>query len=260
MAYKNLLTRKNEGVGWIIINRPDKLNALNIETLGELKSAFEEFASDPDVRAVILTGTGEKAFVAGADIGEFVHLDAEKGKHFASRGQALLSLIENFRKPVIAAINGYALGGGTEIALACHIRLASENAKLGQPEVKLGIIPGYGGTQRLSRLVGKGKALELILSGKMIEAKDAGEIGLVNKVVPAADISSEAEAMAKEIIKNAPLALGFAIEAVNRGLDGTLEEGLEIEADFFGRSCATADAREGAQAFLEKRKPNFRGE
>jgi enoyl-CoA hydratase len=260
MAFKNLIIRKNEGIGWITINRPDKLNALNIETLGELKSAFGEFETDPEVKAVILTGSGEKAFVAGADISEFLQLDAQRGKEYARQGQELMSSIENSRKPVIAAINGYALGGGTEIALACHVRLASENAKLGQPEVKLGIIPGFGGTQRLSRLVGKGKALELILTGKVIEAKEAGEIGLVNKVVAAKDVLSEAEALAKEMIKNAPLALAFTIESINRGLDKTLDEGLELEAEIFGRACATADAFEGAKAFLEKRKPNFRGQ
>jgi enoyl-CoA hydratase len=260
MGFKNLLTRKNDGIGWITVNRPDKLNALNVETIGELKVAFQECAVDPEVRAVIFTGAGEKAFIAGADIGEFIHLDAEKGRHYARQGQELTRVIENFPKPVIAAINGYALGGGTEMALACHIRLASENAKLGQPEVKLGIIPGYGGTQRLARLVGKGLAMELILSGRMIDAKAAAEAGLINRVVPAAAILAEAEALAKEIIKNAPLALTYAIESINKGLDRTLEEGLEVEAEIFGRSCATVDAKEGAAAFLEKRKPNFRGQ
>ncbi|MEW5901028.1 MAG: enoyl-CoA hydratase-related protein [Acidobacteriota bacterium] len=259
MGFNNLLTRKSEAIGWITVNRPDKLNALNVETIGELKAAFQEFALDPEVKAVILTGAGERAFMAGADISEFVHLDAEKGTHYARQGQELTKAIENFPKPVIAAINGYALGGGTEMALACHIRLASENAKLGQPEVKLGLIPGYGGTQRLARLVGKGLAMELILSGRMIDAKAAAEAGLINKVVPAAQILAEAEALAKEIIKNAPLALAFSIEAINKGLDRTLEDGLELEAEIFGRSCATADAKEGAAAFLEKRKPNFRG-
>jgi len=259
MDFKNLITRKSDGVGWITVNRPDKLNALNVETVQELKAAFEEFHNDAEVKAVVLTGAGEKAFVAGADISEFIHLDFEKGRHYARQGQELTKFIENFRRPVIAAINGYALGGGTEFALACHIRLASDNAKLGQPEVKLGLIPGFGGTQRLSRLVGKGKALELILSGKVIDAKEAYEIGLVNKVVPAKDLLAEAEAMAKEIIKNAPLALEYAIEAINRGLDKTLEAGLELEAEIFGRACSTDDSLEGAKAFLEKRKPNFQG-
>ncbi|HUU38516.1 MAG TPA: enoyl-CoA hydratase-related protein [Candidatus Desulfaltia sp.] len=259
MNFKNLLTRKSDGIGWITINRPDKLNAMNIETIEELRTAFREFGDDPEVKAVIFTGAGEKAFIAGADISEFIHLDAEKGREYARRGQELTKTIEDFPKPVIAAINGYALGGGTEFALACHIRLASENAKLGQPEVKLGIIPGYGGTQRLARLVGKGKAMEMILSGRIIEAGEACEIGLVNKVVPAAELLSAAEAMAKEIIRNAPLALAYSIEAINHGLDRTLAEGLELEAEIFGRSCATEDFREGAKAFIEKRKPDFRG-
>jgi enoyl-CoA hydratase len=259
MEFENLLTRKSEGIGWITINRPDKLNALNIETMGELKAAFEEMGNDREVKAVILTGTGEKAFVAGADISEFVNLDEEKGAHFARRGQEVMRSIENLSKPVIAAINGYALGGGTEIALACHIRLASENARMGQPEVKLGIIPGYGGSQRLSRLVGKGKAMELILSGKMIEAREACDIGLVNRVFPQPELLKEAEALAKEIIKNAPLALSCSIEAINKGLDQTLDQGLELEAQIFGRTCASQDFLEGAKAFLEKRKPNFQG-
>ena len=259
MTFKNLLTRKSDGVGWITINRPDKLNAMNVETIGELKAAFAEFETDADVRAVILTGSGEKAFVAGADISEFVHLNAEMGRHFSREGQALTRSIENFPKPVVAAINGFALGGGTEIALACHIRLASETAKLGQPEVKLGIIPGYGGTQRLARLVGKGKAMEMILTGRMVEAREAAEIGLINRVLPPADLLAAAEALAKEVIKNGPLAVAYSIEAINRGLDGTLDEGLELEAEIFGRTCATEDFKEGAKAFLEKRKPDFRG-
>ena len=259
MEFKNLITRKGDGIGWITVNRPDKLNALNVETVKELKDAFQEFQNDAEVKAVVLTGAGEKAFVAGADISEFIDLDSEKGRHYAVQGQELTKFIENFRKPVIAAINGYALGGGTEFALACHIRLASENAKLGQPEVKLGLIPGFGGTQRLPRLVGKGKAMEMILSGKVIDAKEAYEIGLVNKVIPAKDLLSETEAMAREIIKNAPLALEYAIEAINRGLDETLDAGLELEAEIFGRACSTEDSLEGAKAFLEKRKPNFRG-
>ncbi|MGB7297436.1 MAG: enoyl-CoA hydratase-related protein [Candidatus Aminicenantales bacterium] len=259
MNLKNLLVKKGDGVGWITINRPEKLNAMNIETIEELRVAFREFGDDPEVRAVILTGAGEKAFVAGADISEFIHLDAEKGREYARRGQELTTTIENFPKPVIAAINGYALGGGTEFALACHVRIASENARLGQPEVKLGIIPGYGGTQRLSRLVGKGQAMEMILSGRIVEATEAREAGLVNKVVPAAELLSAAEAMAKEMIKNAPLALAYSIEAINQGLDRTLPEGLALEAEIFGRCCATEDFREGAKAFIEKRKPDFQG-
>jgi len=259
MIYQNLILRRGEGIGWITVNRPEKRNAMNVATVGELQAAVREFESDPGVRVIILTGTGEKAFIAGADIGEFSGLDAERGAHFARRGQDMTRTIENCAKPVIAAINGFALGGGTEIALACHIRLASENAKLGQPEVKLGIIPGYGGTQRLPRLVGKGKAMELIFTGRMVEAREALEIGLVNKVVPLADLLSEAEAMAREIIRNAPLAIACAVQAINQGLDTTLDGGLELEAEIFGRSCGTEDAREGALAFLEKREPVFRG-
>jgi enoyl-CoA hydratase len=259
MDFKNLITRKVDGIGWVTINRPDKLNALNAEIVGELKSAFLELEKDAEVKAVILTGSGEKAFVAGADIGELAGLDLIEGRNYALNGQELTRIIENFRKPVLAAINGFALGGGTEIALACHIRIASENAKLGQPEVKLGLIPGFGGTQRLARLIGKGKAMELVLSGRVIEVQEAREIGLVNKVVPLPNLQAEAETMAKEIIKNAPLALGYAIEAINKGLDRTLEEGLDLEAEIFGRACGTEDSLEGTKAFLEKRKPNFRG-
>jgi len=259
MEFKNLITRKADSIGWVTINRLDKLNALNAETVRELKSAFLELEKDAEVKAVILTGSGEKAFIAGADITELAGLDLTQGKQYALEGQELTKIIENFRKPVLAAINGFALGGGTELALACHIRIASENARLGQPEVKLGLIPGFGGTQRLARLVGKGKAMELILSGRVIEAKEAHEIGLINKVVPLSNLRAEAEMMAKEIIKNAPLALGYAIEAINKGLDRTLEEGLNVEAEIFGRACGTEDSLEGTKAFLEKRKANFRG-
>lgn len=260
MEYKNLLIKKGDNLGWVIINRPDKLNALNGETIKELRAAFLSFRDDPEVRSVIFTGSGEKAFVAGADISELAHLDSAQGKQYALEGQELTKLIESFKKPVIAAINGYALGGGTEMALACHIRIASENAKMGQPEVKLGLIPGFGGTQRLARLVGKGKAMELILSGKIIDSKEAHEIGLVNKVVPQGELLVTAENLAKEIIVNAPLAIEYAIESINRGLDRTLEEGLLLEAEIFGKSCSTKDAKEGTKAFLEKRKANFQGQ
>lgn len=259
MVYRNLITRKEKGVGWIIINRPEKLNALNTETIKELKEAFLSFEDDPEVKAVILTGSGKKAFVAGADIGELSRLDSSTGKQYVLDGQKLTQLIENFKKPVIAAINGYALGGGTEMALSCHIRVASEKAKMGQPEVKLGLIPGFGGTQRLARLVGKGKAMELILSGKAIDARDALAIGLVNRVVPAEELFPACESLAREIIANAPLALEYSIEAINKGLDRSLEEGLLLEADLFGSACATEDIKEGTQAFLEKRWAHFQG-
>lgn len=259
MEYENLITKKGDGLGWIIINRPDKLNALNRKTVKELSAAFLSFKEDSDVRAVILTGTGDKAFVAGADISELAHLGSDSGKDYAREGQELMKLIENFPKPVIAAMNGYALGGGTELALACHIRIASENAKMGQPEVKLGLIPGFGGTQRLARLAGKGQAIELILSGRVIDAQEAYRIGLVNRVVSLSELLPTCEGLAREITANGPLAVRYAIEAVTRGLDRTLEEGLLLETELFGRTCNTLDSKEGTKAFLEKRKANFQG-
>ncbi len=259
MTFKNLLTKTENNLGWIVVNRPDKLNALNGETIKELREAFLSFQENAEIKAVLLTGSGEKAFVAGADITELARLDQSEGKDYVLKGQELTTIIENFPKPVIAAINGYALGGGTEIALACHIRIASQNAKMGQPEVKLGLIPGYGGTQRLARLVGKGQAMELILSGRIIDAEEAERLGLVNRTVPQSDLYPTCEVLAREIIANAPLALEYAIEAINKGLEKTLDEGLMLEAELFGQSCATEDSKEGTQAFIEKRKANFKG-
>lgn len=259
MSYENLITKVGDGMGWIIINRPDKLNALNIQTVREMRSAFWEFKENLEVNVIILTGSGEKAFIAGADISELAELDSISGKEYVLNGQELTRLLESCSKPVIAAVNGFALGGGTEIALACHVRIASENAKMGQPEVKLGLIPGFGGTQRLARLVGKGKAMELILTGKVIDAQQAYQIGLVNHVVPQADLYTTCEELAREISVNGPLALGYAIEAINRGLDIPLDEALLLEAELFGKTCATEDSKEGTKAFLEKRRAEFQG-
>jgi len=259
MAYENVTYEVKDGVAVISVSRPKALNALNGATLSELEDAFRDAFSDDAVGVVILTGAGEKAFVAGADIGEIAELNLETGKAFALRGQALLHLIESGPKPVIAAVNGYALGGGTEIAMACHIRIASRKAKFGQPEVNLGVIPGYGGTQRLPRLVGKGIALELILGGDMLDAERACQIGLVNKVVEPESLMEEATALARKIMSKGPIAVRCALEAVNRGLQTTLEEGLRIEADMFARACSTEDKDEGTSAFLAKRKPEFKG-
>ncbi len=257
--FKNLEIRKEENIGWIIINRPDKLNALNQETVKELYKAFTSFQDDSSVKAVLLKGSGEKAFVAGADIKELSGLDLSAGKNYVLEGQRLMSLIENFKKPVIAAVNGYALGGGTELALACHMRIASDNAKMGQPEVKLGLIPGFGGTQRLPRLVGKGAAMEMILSGKTIDAQEALRIGLVNKVVSQEELIPVCEALAKEIIAGGPKAVEYCIKSINQGLDNPLDKGLLLEAELFGETCSTQDSKEGTKAFLEKRKPEFQG-
>ncbi len=259
MTFENILFEKKNGIGYVTVNRPKALNALNMATMEELRTAFTDIQLDASVRAAILTGAGEKAFVAGADIHELAQQDAVSGKAFAHRGQSVLDLIENLGKPVIACIHGFALGGGCELALACTLRLASENAKLGQPEVKLGIIPGYGGSQRLPRLVGKGMAMQLVLTGEMISAQEALRIGLVNEVLPAADLLARAEAIVAKIAANAPLAVQFAMEAVNRGMEMPLAEGLFLEATLFAASCATADKQEGTSAFLEKRAARFQG-
>jgi len=259
MNYENILLEKKNSIAYVTVNRPKALNALNMTTMEELRAAFTDIKSDTSIRVAILTGSGEKAFIAGADISELAKHDAISGKEYTHRGQSVLDLIENLGKPVIACINGFALGGGCEIALACTMRLASENAKLGQPEVKLGITPGYGGSQRLPRLVGKGIAMQLVLAGEMITAQEAHRIGLVNEVTAPADLIARAEAIAQKIIANAPLAVQYAMEAVNKGMEMNLAEGLYLEATLFGMCCATEDKKEGTTAFLEKRRAQFKG-
>ncbi len=256
---ENLLYEKKGAIAFVRLNRPKVLNALNQQTWKELRTVFEDARDDADIRGVILTGAGEKAFIAGADIGELAHVTAIEAEQSSSYGQAVLDLIENLGKPVIAAVNGYALGGGCETAMACTIRVAAEHAKFGQPEVTLGLIPGGGGTQRLPRLVGKGRALQLILSGGMIDAGEAHRIGLVNEVVPAGDLLIRAEAILKQIFANAPIAVKFSLEAVNRGLETNLAEGLSLEASLFGLCAGTGDKAEGTSAFLAKRTPQFHG-
>ena len=259
MTYENILYEKKAAIATITINRPKVLNALNLATMEELRAAFTEARDDKEVRVVILTGAGEKAFVAGADINELAKHNPIEAKEYTHRGQSVLDLIENLGKPVIACINGFALGGGCEIAMSCAMRLASENAKLGQPEVKLGIMAGYGGTQRLPRLVGKGLAMQILLTGEMITAQEAHRIGLVNEVVPPAELLPRAEAIAQKIIANAPLAVQYTMEAVNKGMEMALPEALYLEATLFGMCCATEDKKEGTTAFLEKRPAQFKG-
>ena len=259
MDYENIKVAVADGILRLTIDRPKVLNALNAQTVLEIHRAFQEARGDDAVRAVIVTGGGEKAFVAGADINELAAQTPIGGKETAQRGQEVLQFIERFPKPVIAAINGFALGGGCELALACHIRIASENAQMGLPEVTLGIIPGYGGTQRMARLLGKGKALELICSGERVKADEAERIGLVNRVVPLEQLLPVCEELAKKIASRAPLAVRAAIEAVVIGSEMPVEEGQLLEATLFGLLCATEDTKEGMRAFLEKRAPNFTG-
>lgn len=259
MPFQCLTFDVHDRVATIRLNRPDKLNALNDETIAELDEAMALVERRDDIAGVLLTGSGAKAFVAGADIAELSKQGPTDGRARAMRGQAVFSRIETCPKPVIAALNGFALGGGCELAMACHIRIASDTAKLGQPELKLGITPGYGGTQRLARLVGKGRALQLLLTADMIDAAEAYRIGLVNKVVPAAELMAEAERMLRQIIAFGPVAVALCIEAVNRGADLPVDAGLELEASYFGLLSATDDMHEGMTAFLEKRPARFTG-
>ena len=259
MNFDNLLLERDGPVAVITINRPQVLNALNSPTLDELRHAILDLKHDVSARAVIVTGAGEKSFVAGADINELAVQRPAQGKEHALRGQHVFDLIENMGKPVIAAINGFALGGGCELALACTLRVAADTARFGQPEINLGILPGYGGTQRLPRLVGKGVALDLILSGRHVTASEALQIGLVNRVVPAAELMTAAKALAADLATKAPIAVQYIIEAVNRGLEVSLDKGQFLEATLFGLVASTDDMREGTKAFLEKRKADFKG-
>lgn len=257
MSFETLIYEMRDGLAYVTLNRPEKLNALNQKVMKELGACFEDIQRDDDVKAVILTGAGEKAFVAGADINELAVQTPMQGKETSLAGQQILNSIENLGKPVIAAVNGYAFGGGCELAMACTLRIAAENARLGQPEVKLGIIPGYAGTQRLPRLVGKGRAMELILSGEPVTAQEAFRIGLVNQVVPQKDLMAAAETLARKIMANGPLAVKLAMEAVNHGMEMTQDQGEFLEATLFGLCCTTADMKEGTRAFLEKRPAKF---
>src|SRR5262247_1951937 len=259
LKFENLLYEKKNGIAYVTVNRPKVLNALNNATWHDLRAAFEDARDDTTVRGIILTGAGDKAFIAGADISELAKVSAVQAEESSTYGQDVLNVIENLGKPVIAAINGFALGGGCETAMACTIRLASEHAKFGQPEVKLGLLPGGGGTQRLPRLVGKGRALQLILSAEIISAQEAYRIGLVNEVVPAANLIARAEAILREIFANAPAAVKFSLEAVHKGADTSQAEGLALEASFFGICAATEDKKEGTAAFLAKRQAQFQG-
>ncbi|MGA2696536.1 MAG: enoyl-CoA hydratase-related protein [Terriglobales bacterium] len=259
LKLENVVYEKKGPIAYVTLNRPKVLNALNKATINELRAAFEDARDDVAVRGVILTGTGEKAFAAGADIAEVANNTAVEAEAATRRGQALTDLIENLGKPVIAAVKGFALGGGCELTMACSIRIATESARFGQPEVKLGVMPGYGGTQRLPRLVGRGRALKIILSGDIIDAAEAYRIGLVDEVVPEAQVIERAEAVLKKIISNAPLSVKYSLEAVNKGLDTGMAAGLLIEASLFAVCASTDDKKEGTSAFLEKRAPEFHG-
>jgi enoyl-CoA hydratase len=259
MSFENLLLDRDGAVALLTINRPQVLNALNTPTIDELRRAVLELKHDAAVRAIVVTGAGEKAFVAGADINELAVQRPAQGKEHALRGQHVFDLIDNLGKPVIAAINGYALGGGCELAMACTLRIAASTARIGQPEINLGLIPGYAGTQRLSRLVGKGVALDLLLTGRQITADEALRIGLVNRVVPAESLLAEAKTLARELASKAPIAMQYIIESVNRGLEVSFDKAQFLEATLFGLVASTEDMREGTSAFLEKRKADFKG-
>jgi enoyl-CoA hydratase len=259
MSFDNLLVQREAGVAVLTVQRPQRLNALNALTLEELRHAFLDFQQDDSIRCVIVTGGGDKAFAAGADINEFARDTPDGARERALRGQQVFDLIERLGKPVIAAVNGFALGGGCELAMACTLRLAADTARFGQPEINLGLIPGFAGTQRLARLVGKTKAMEMILTGVPIGANDALALGLVNRVVPAATLMTEARALASDLAAKPPIALRYAMDAVNRGLDMPFAEACELEAALFGLVTTTEDMKEGTKAFLEKRKPEFKG-
>jgi enoyl-CoA hydratase len=259
MDFENLTVERDGAVAVVTINRPKVLNALNTQTMEELWAAIEELGSDESVRAVVLTGAGEKSFVAGADINELAVLTPAQGQQHGRRGQSVFDLIEHLGKPVVAAINGFALGGGCELAMACTLRVAADSARFGQPEINLGIIPGYAGSQRLPRLVGKGRALEILLTGDMVSATRAYEIGLVNRVVPSADLLNEAKKLAAALAAKAPLATRYIIEAVNHGSEMPLAEAQHLEGTLFGLVASTDDMKEGTKAFLEKRQASWRG-
>ena len=259
MTYDTLILERDGAVAVVTINRPKVLNALNAQTVDDIRRAMLELRQDTEVRAVIVTGAGDKAFVAGADIGELATQDPTRGREMAMRGQHVLDLVEQLGKPTIAALNGFALGGGCELAMACTFRVAADTARLGLPEINLGIIPGYAGTQRLARIVGRSQALELILTGRHVAAAEALALGLVTRVVPAATLMDEARALAAELAGKAPLAVRYALDAVTRGLDMPFSQGCALEATLFGLAVATEDMREGTRAFLEKRKPSFTG-
>jgi enoyl-CoA hydratase len=260
MAFENLLLERDQAVAIVTINRPQVLNALNSQTVDELRRVMIELKADTAVRAIVLTGAGEKSFVAGADINELAVQSPTGGREHALTGQHVFDVIENLGKPVIAAINGFALGGGCELAMACTLRLAADTAKLGQPEINLGLIPGYGGTQRLSRLVGRGRAMEIILMGAPIPADEAQRIGLVNRVVPATELMTVARALASQLSKSAPIAMRYIINAINKGIEMPFAEACQYEATLFGLVASTDDMREGTRAFVEKRKPSFKGQ